>query len=67
MYGLVQGNNSQECQDAIHSYFDVVSYRHGHPDLNQTAKDRLSLTRQCKSTSDEFTSMIDRTFGSVIK
>lgn len=67
MFGMVEGQHDQQCQEAIHNYFSIVSMRHGHPDLSATAKNRLSFTQQCKSTSNDFISKIDQTFGSVIK
>lgn len=67
MFGMVQGQEDQQCQDAIHNYFSVVAWRHGHPDLSGTARNRLALTQKCKSTSNDSISKIDDTFGNVIK
>lgn len=67
MFGMVQGQGSQQCKSSIDSYFGIVAWRHGHPDLSGTARDRLSLTQQCKSAPNNFISMIDQTFGNVIK
>lgn len=67
MFGMVQGQHDQQCDDAINTYFGMVAWRHGHPDLSGTARNRLSFTQQCKSTDDRFTSMIDKAFGNVIR
>ncbi|WP_407672516.1 TrbM/KikA/MpfK family conjugal transfer protein [Paraburkholderia gardini] len=67
MFGLVQGQNSSQCDDAIASYFAIIEMHHGHPDLGATATARLAFTQQCKGAGSQFTSMIDNAFGSVIK
>jgi hypothetical protein len=67
MFGMVQGQESNQCKDSIDSYFGIVAWRHGHPDLSGTARNRLSFTQQCKSAPNNFISMIDQTFGNVIR
>jgi len=67
MFGLVQGQESAECRDDIASYFGIIEWHHGHPDLGATARSRLSFTQQCKSAPGNFISMIDNAFGSVIR
>lgn len=67
MFGLVEGQDSQKCQNDIDSYFGIVEWHHGHPDIGATAQSRLSFTQQCKTASGGAISMIDKTFGGVIK
>jgi hypothetical protein len=67
MFGLVQGQNDSTCRDAIASYFSIVAFRHGHPDLSATPKNRLSFTQSCPSAPGNITNMISQTFGTTIR
>jgi hypothetical protein len=67
MFGLVDGQSSSQCQGAIVSYFSMIAWHNGHPDLAATASQRLSFTSQCRQAGGQALGAIDKAFGSVIR
>ena len=67
MFGLVQGQNSSQCQGAIASYFSMIAWHNGHPDIAGTASQRLSFTSQCTQAGEQALGAINRAFGGVIR
>jgi len=66
VFGLITGQNSSECSQAIEDYFSIINFHKGSPDLDATAASRLSFTQQCPSAGQAINTVSDA-FGRVIK
>jgi hypothetical protein len=64
MWGLFNGSNPAECDQAIQDHFDIVVYKKKKKiDWNSTAKQRLAFTNSCPGSDQGFNKKINDKFG----
>ena len=66
MFGMMNGQNSDQCQQAEADYFSIVQWNKGNVDYDATSSARQQFLQSCPSDSGGNSSQVNSVYGKVL-